>query len=216
MGAVDNGRVGAPFFALLVAGATWLVVTRTPRLAPGIKLQIMGVPTLLITGPPGVGKTTIGGAISAALRDPPVPHAFIDIDALAWCFPPPPSDRFQQRLALRNLRAVWLNCRTAGATHLILARVVESRAEIDDYRRAIPDAEIQLVRLRACLTTLEERIKHRRVRQDQTWHLTRAAELGPVMDETCVEDHLVETDERSPSEIAAEILAKCRWRRSDA
>ena len=34
MGTVDNGRVAAPFFALLVAGATWLVVAKTPRLAP--------------------------------------------------------------------------------------------------------------------------------------------------------------------------------------
>ena len=79
----------------------------------------MPVPTILITGPPGVGKTTIGGAISAALHDPPVPHAFIDVDALAWCFPPPAGDRFQQQLALRNLKAVWSNCRTAGERRML-------------------------------------------------------------------------------------------------
>ena len=177
---------------------------------------LLVVPTIVITGPPGVGKTTIGGAISAALHDPPVPHAFIDIDALAWCFPPPAGDRFQQRLALRNLEAVWRNCESAGATHLILARVVESRAELDQYRRVISNAEIQLVRLRASLTTLYERIKQRRGSQDQSWHRERAAELAPVMDETCVEDYLVETDERAPAEIAAEILAKCRWPSSEA
>jgi chloramphenicol 3-O-phosphotransferase len=138
------------------------------------------------------------------------------LNALAWCFPPPAGDRFQQRLALRNLKAVWSNARVAGATHLILARVVESRAEIEDYRRAIPGAEIQLVRLRAELTTLRERIKQRRGEQDQFWHLARAAELAPVMDESCVEDHLVDTDGRSPAEIAAEILVKCGWSRSHA
>src|SRR2546423_1000077 len=35
-GAVDNGRVVAPFFALVVAGETWLVVARAPSLTPQV------------------------------------------------------------------------------------------------------------------------------------------------------------------------------------
>jgi len=66
----DNRRVAAPFFALLVAGATWLVVAKAPRLAPWFlglgallfgffwllgQLRIpwpdLGMPTVLLVNP---------------------------------------------------------------------------------------------------------------------------------------------------------------------
>ncbi|MSQ24027.1 MAG: hypothetical protein EXR58_05690 [Chloroflexi bacterium] len=175
------------------------------------------VPTLLLTGPPGAGKTTIGAEISTLLHDPPVPHAFIDLDMLSWCFPPPRNDRFQQKLALRNLRDVWKNDATAGATHLVIARVLESRDELEGYAWAVPKAAITVIRLSAPIDILQDRLWHRYsglgAARDATWHVERAAELAPLMEKEAVEDLLVETDGRTPREIAQEIIASCGWPR---
>lgn len=175
------------------------------------------VPTLLITGPPGAGKTAVGAEISRLLHDPPVPHAFVDVDLLAWCFPRPVGDRFNQRLALRNLRDLWRNDSAAGATHLVLARVVESRDELEGYRRAVPGADLTVVRLRAPVPVLQARLLHRyggpEAGRDAAWHVERAAELAPLMDKEAVEDLLIDTEGRSPAEIAETILSHVSWLR---
>jgi putative protein kinase ArgK-like GTPase of G3E family len=63
-------------------------------------------PFLIVTGPMGVGKSTVAEAVSDALRTAGVPHALVDLDAFTGCYPPPPDDPYRQRLALRNLAAV--------------------------------------------------------------------------------------------------------------
>src|SRR5579883_1981374 len=85
------------------------------------------VPTLAITGPVGVGKTSVGSEVSELLEEAGVAHAFVDIDALRWCYPGTPGDRFRVALAMRNLAAIWPNFRAAGAERLILAEVLEER-----------------------------------------------------------------------------------------
>src|SRR5688500_7617641 len=91
------------------------------------------IPFLIVTGPMGAGKSTAADAVSDALRAAGVPHGFVDLDAFT-CYPAAPDDPFRQRLALANLAAVWPNFAASGARYLVLARVVESRAELDGYR----------------------------------------------------------------------------------
>ena len=85
------------------------------------------LPLLVISGPVGVGKTTVGNELSTSLERRRVAHTFIDLDTLAETYPRPPGDRFGNRLALLNLRDVWINCAAAGSRNLIVARVVETR-----------------------------------------------------------------------------------------
>jgi adenylylsulfate kinase-like enzyme len=47
------------------------------------------VPTLLITGPGGVGKTTVAHEISRQLEARGVPHAMVDADELDRIYPAP-------------------------------------------------------------------------------------------------------------------------------
>src|SRR5258708_36649636 len=101
----------------------------------------MSVGVLLVTGPVGVGKTTVALEASDLLEAAGVPHAVIDVDALSWCYRTPVNDPFHNRLALRNLRCVWANFAAAGAARLILARVIEARDELGAFRQAVPGAQ---------------------------------------------------------------------------
>ncbi|HET7036837.1 MAG TPA: hypothetical protein VFI42_14225 [Thermomicrobiaceae bacterium] len=169
------------------------------------------VPTLLITGPVGVGKTTVASEVSELLEAARIAHAFVDIDALRWCYPGPPGDRFRAGLALRNLAAIWPNFAACGATRLVLADVLEDRAELAGYQRALPGAAITVVRLRAAPETLAARVARRELGAGLEWHLARARELAARMDARPVEDLLVETEGRGVRAVAEEIVRRAGW-----
>ena len=169
------------------------------------------VPTLLLTGPVGVGKTTVALEASEMLGKRGVHHAVIDLDALSWCYPPPLDDRFRNRLVLRNLRDIWPNYETAGAGREILARVIETREAAAEIAAAIPDAELQVVRLRASSGVLSERVARREAGPGRDRLLARALELAEQQDEAALEDHLVDTDGRPAAAVAAEVLRVSGW-----
>lgn len=169
------------------------------------------VPVLFITGPIGSGKSSVASEVSELLKQAGEPHAHVEIDALRWCYPRPADDPFSTRLALRNLAAVWANFREAGARRLVLADVVEDRAELDRYRAAVPGAVITVVRLRASLPTLQRRVMERELGSGREWHLRRAAELAAQMDRDAVEDILIETDEKPITAVARETLTRSGW-----
>lgn len=169
------------------------------------------VPALLITGPVGVGKTSVAETVAELLTEARVPHALVDIDRISLCYPTPADDRFNERLANRNLASIWPNYQAAGATCLILARVVESRDDVAAYQHAIPGARILVVRLRASLVTLAERVRQRERGSGLDWHLARAIELAPQMDRDRVEDLLIDTDGKDLIAVAREILERSGW-----
>lgn len=169
------------------------------------------VPVLLITGPVGVGKTSVAGAVSELLSESEVPHALVDIDRLSECYPAPSNDRYNSRLALRNLASIWPNFLEAGARCLILAIVIESRDDLDGYREAVPGATIVVVRLQASSEALSKRIRLRDSGRWVEWDLARASELAEQMDRDRVEDLLIETDGKDLAAVAGEILERSGW-----
>ncbi len=173
-----------------------------PRYAPSTI-----VPTIFITGPVGVGKTIVASDVSWLADASGIPHGGLDVDAVTWMHPNPP-----RSMAYDNVRAVWRSYRRAGATHLILAQVIYSRADVDGFRRAVPGAEITIFRLRAELDTLLNRVAEReRGGPGEAVHRRQTEELFHRMERARVEDHLVETDERSAHEVAGEIFALSGW-----
>src|SRR5215213_9965942 len=108
-------------------------------------LMTTSIPVLVITGTVGVGTTSTGVATSDVLDDEGIAYALIDMDWLRWCQPRPSGDPFNMALGLRNLAAVWANCRAAGAERLVLVDVVESRSDLAGYHEALPGASIQIV-----------------------------------------------------------------------
>jgi uncharacterized membrane protein YgcG len=105
---------------------------------------------LLITGTVGSGKTATADALGGLLADAGIPNAVVDLDWLRRSWPTPPGDPFNAAMTLRNLRDVARNYLEAGVSRLVLAGVVESRAERRRYEETLA-AELTVCRLRVAL-----------------------------------------------------------------
>lgn len=161
---------------------------------------------LLVTGPVGVGKTTVAEAVGARLVQAGVPHAVIDLDRLRHCWPSPADDPFHLELELRNLSAVARNYVDAGAQRLVLAGVLESRADRARYAEAI-GARLTVCRLKADLTVIRKRLTARHQHDsDLRWHVNRAAELEKIFASARVEDFVVAADE-PVAEVAQDVIS---------
>ena len=164
---------------------------------------------LLITGPIGVGKTTVAEAVGDVLAAASVPHAVIDLDGLRRSWPSPADDPFNLGLELRNLKAVPRNHRDAGAERLVLAGVVESRLDRSRYAEVL-GVDLLVCRLIADLAVIRERLVARhRADSGLAWHVNRAGELAEIFTSAGIEDFTIAAD-RPPSDVAEAVLL--RWR----
>ena len=125
---------------------------RSPRCASG-GWKTRGVFAVLLTGPPGSGKTVALTALLDALAEDGVPHAGVDVDEVAWAFPFPD---LPQRC--EHLRA-WRDSHSrSGATLLVVVEVIESQAHLADVLAVLGADDYLLARLDASSKTLRERI----------------------------------------------------------
>ena len=108
--------------------------------------------------------------------------------------------------------ALWPNYQAHGATHLILARVPEDRAELDRYRAAVPGVEITVCRL-----TTPEPLRLERLREpmpprpSRDWHLARSVELEDNLANLDCEDFQVENGNRPVRVVAFDVLVRAGW-----
>jgi hypothetical protein len=127
------------------------------------------VPVLVLSGSVESGKSTIGGCLARILRDRDMPHALVDHEWLAYSWPVAPDDRWNERVAARNLACVWSNFRSAGAERLIYCRVLEARSLLRDVTGAIPGAAVTVVQLRVPLGLIRQRLFRREPEPDWYW-----------------------------------------------
>jgi adenylylsulfate kinase len=155
----------------------------------------------------GSGKTTMLGELSDVLSRNGIPHAAVDVDALGtYHLPDAPG------LAAENLAAVWKNYAAAGVDRLLIAEALESAPERDRLTAAIPDAaEVVVCRLRAALVTMQERVRLREPGMFQQRYVERVAVLERLLDAARVEDFSVDTENRSVTDVAREILERAGW-----
>ena len=174
------------------------------------------VPVVLFTGPVGVGKTTVAMEAARLLGEAQVPHALIDLAWTAVAWPAPRDDPWNERLLHRNLACLWSNFHQAGAERLILCRVLEDRSVLRPITRAVPGAEITVIGLRAGLTELHRRIRHREAGRDPTWYLNATTRLVDKLRDTRVEDHVLSNEGRSAEAVATEALRLAGWFTGDS
>lgn len=173
------------------------------------------VPVLLITGPVGVGKSTVAATAAHLLRQAGVPHALVDLAWIGQSWPVPADDPWNERLVHRNLACMWSNFRAAGADRLVLARVLEARSLLRHVTDAVPGAQVTVVGLRAPLAVLQARIRSREA-GDPGWFLEAAAHTVAVLERAGVEDHLVDTEDRPVADVAKDVLGLAGWLYSGA
>jgi predicted kinase len=167
------------------------------------------VPVLLVTGPVGVGKTSVLQAANALLIDAGAQHATVELEEIAGCW----ADKVgssRARLVYANLAAIWSNFAALGASRLLLSGLVEQRTELRLVSEAVPGAAVTLVRLHAPFSVLKQRIRHREPGNPEP-EIDGARWWVERLDRTRPEDHLVETDDQSVEDIAREVLRLASW-----
>jgi adenylylsulfate kinase-like enzyme len=164
------------------------------------------VEVVVITGPVGAGKSTTARAVAEELNRRRLPHALIDMDFLRWVYPAPEDDWFNGRLGLRNLGAIWPNLQDVGVEWIVVADVVEHPDGAQQFRDVIPGSRVTVVRLNVPLDLVMARLEVREGLDGMEWFRNRAPELQGIMEREGVGDLVVEVGERTPGEVAGEIL----------
>ena len=169
---------------------------------------------LLLTGPVGVGKSTVAREASRLLAEANIAHALVDLPGIGSCWPRPADDPWNERLIHRNLACMWANFQRSGAERLLLCRVLEARSLLRHIRQAVPGADFSVVGLRAPLPILHARIAAREAGRDASqidWYRNAAAVLVDRLENALVEDHCIDNVDRPVDEVAAEALRLVGW-----
>jgi hypothetical protein len=174
---------------------------------------------LLITGPAGVGKSTLSWEMSAQLAAAQVAHAVIETDELDRVFPRPnveELDRIQPGttdVSSINLAAIWSTYRALGHTRLIMSGVM---MHLDFDKRwilsAIPEAQITVVRMLAAEPILLARLAQREIGSGADEQAQRSLRQARRMANEDAEGIVVlPTDGKRPAELAEITLQKTGW-----
>lgn len=180
----------------------------------GRRVTVMGsgngqaAEALLITGPCGAGKSTVGFACLDLLRAEAVQAAMVDAE-LVYLSTAPPDDPHNEAIAEQGLAAVYRVYRAAGIRRLLLPRVLLYPRHLELVLRAVPDTSLTTVWLDVSEDVLSQRLEGRESGDSVGWHLDRArAVIASGMREVT---DLQVNGERAPEEIAADLLAHVRW-----
>jgi adenylylsulfate kinase len=210
-----TGTGGSP---LCGPGKTGGVLTRFLSAAKGIGITLAryraAVPeapparAILLTGTMGSGKTVVAIAIGELLE---LPYALVDLDWLGWVEPARASLLTQRSVLAENLRLIWPTFREAGVERLVLARYVEDRAQLDEFRAALPGVELFVVRLVAPQDVIERRLRTRDSGAQLAEHLAETANFAARGEANALEDAVVENGDRPLADVAADVLAASGW-----
>lgn len=157
---------------------------------------------LVLTGPPGAGKSEVASSLHDSLGDAGVDAALLEVDALERSFPPLDRER-----SISHLEALATSYREIDTDLLIVTATIED----DAYREAVFDAtgaeRHLLVRLEADAETLRERLL---AREPPGWDglpelLNASRALAASMKDLEGADLVVSTEGEQPAAVAAQI-----------
>ncbi|WP_158842064.1 hypothetical protein [Saccharothrix deserti] len=154
---------------------------------------------LWLLGPSGVGKSTVGWRVYRTLDR----AAYVDTDQLGLCYPAPADDPETHRVKSAALGALWPEFKGAA---LVVSGFLNTTDDARRYTDRLPGADVTLCRLRASRDVLRARFLGRGWLTDQ---VDLVLDEADALDRTDFADFTVDTDCRTPIEIAAEIRA--RW-----
>lgn len=115
--------------------------------APGATSAAPAGHVLLLAGPTGVGKSTIGFPVFLQSLGTGVPTAYLDLDQVS--FVPPASGPGPVRVTARHAAAAWAEFQAVGARRLVTVGRVDDDAALAAYEAAFAPAAVTVVRLQA-------------------------------------------------------------------
>jgi GTPase SAR1 family protein len=159
---------------------------------------------LVLTGPPGAGKTSVLTALVDALSDDDIAHAAVDVEALVWTHPAVTREQWA-----RHVRAICELHRQAGHRLLLVAQTLETDADVTELLAAVAADQVFLVRLEARPATLVRRIVER---EPPAWSglddlVEHAQELAASMPALSGVDLILSTEGERAEDVAARIRA---------
>lgn len=164
---------------------------------------------LIITGTMGAGKTTVLAEASDILRLRHIVHAAIDLDALGLAYL---SSAIQNDdLMYRNLQSVYENYASQGVRRVVVARALENRAELELCCGAVSATSTAVCRLTASVEAMQQRVRTRERGMLQKEYVARVLTLSAILDTAGLEDFTVTNENRSPTEVAQEMLLRAKW-----
>ena len=110
-----------------------------------------------------------------------------------------------------NLRLIWPTFREAGVERLVLARYVEDRAQLDEFRAALPGVELFVVRLVASAGRDRAAPAGPRLGRAAGRAPRRDGEFAARGEANALEDAVVENGDRPLEEVAADVLSVAGW-----
>jgi ribose 1,5-bisphosphokinase PhnN len=157
---------------------------------------------LVLTGPPGAGKTAVLEALTDALTAEDVRHATVEVEAVTSAHPPLDDDQ-----RVMPVEAICGLYRRFGYQLLLVTATVEGGHDLRDAVAAIAADAHVVVRLHAEPETLRQRIIER---EPETFteldeFVAAAARLTPVIAGLDGITLAASTEGRRPAEVAAEI-----------
>ena len=180
----------------------------------------------LITGPAGVGKSTIGFRFYLQCLNAGLTAGYVDLNQIGFLQPAAAGDPGRQRLKARNLAAIWRNYQAVGATHLIATGVIASQADLRLYAGELTGTDVALTRLRAGSDVLRRRIMSRggggswpepgdclcgQPAEFLSGVADQAAQAAEALDRSDVGGVAVDTTSLSPDESASMIRYAIDW-----
>jgi ribose 1,5-bisphosphokinase PhnN len=159
---------------------------------------------VVITGPPGAGKSSVLTATSDALSDADVAHATIEVEALVWAHPALPDEQWA-----RHVEAACRLYRDAGYDLLLVAQTLETSDDVAQLLAAVGAEEVFIVRLEARPEVLAERIV---AREPSSWSglpalVVHAREVAESMPDLISVDLVLTTDDQRAEDVAARLRA---------
>jgi hypothetical protein len=166
------------------------------------------VKVLVISGSMGAGKTAVMGEASDVLLSRHINHAAIDLDIVATPLLPEP---LSHDVYLKNVMALFNNCRSAGIERYLVAVAIENRRQLEELRAATHATEIIVCRLTAAHPTIAARLRTRDPGARQEEFVERSRTLDAILTAAGVEDFAIANDGRDVTAVATELLQHAAW-----
>ncbi len=169
------------------------------------------VQVLLLSGPGGVGKSTLGWEIATQLRGLGIAHVLLDSDELDRAWPLTAAER--DGLNRANLTAFWANAAALGHSRLVFAGVfLNAAAALDWVTGCIPGAAITRVVLDTTDGELERRVRAREIgsEADEQWERT-LAQARRFRRRNAGSADVLNTTGRGVPDLARQVIERTGW-----